>query len=115
MPNLHEMELSNDSSSAIRNKQEWVRSCEKNAALSKDPEQAEEWRAHARYEREELHRMEQAAAQKRLEQQRDDVERQRGKERRQQEEDRRLEEVRKRQQDVVSKQARVKREDRVEG
>jgi hypothetical protein len=115
MPTLHEMEFSNDSTSAIRNKQEWIRSCEKNAALSQDPAQAEEWQAHARYEREELHRMEQAAAQARLQRHREAQERQRGEDRRVQEESGRLVEARKRQQEVVSTQARVQREDRVGG
>jgi hypothetical protein len=115
MPNLHELELSNDSSNAIRIKQEWIRSCEKNAALSQDPAQAEEWRAHARYEQGELHRMEQAAAQARLQRHREAIERQRGEGLRVEEEGRRLEEARKRQQEVVSKQTRVQREDRVEG
>jgi hypothetical protein len=80
------MELtSNDATTAIRNKQEWIRSCEKNASLASDPVQAEEWRAHARYERVELKRMEEAAAQARLKRHREEAQRQREKERQQQE------------------------------
>jgi hypothetical protein len=80
------MELtSNDATTAIRNKQEWIRSCEKNASLAPDPAQAEEWRAHARYEWVELKRMEEALALTRLKRHREEVQRQREKERQQQE------------------------------
>ncbi|KAF1824548.1 uncharacterized protein K489DRAFT_423084 [Dissoconium aciculare CBS 342.82] len=85
-PSSTRMELSsNDAATAIRNKQEWIRSCEKNASLASDPVQAEEWRAHARYERVELKRMEEAAAQARLKRHREEAQRQREKERQQQE------------------------------